>query len=109
MCMHWLKHVRLNRKDRLKICVVRHWTSPEPTVLFLVFSNMRLGPSDMNLRHWMNLNLIGQQNFNGAALELAFLNDGISNGYTLITMTDLKPWVLKNGFGVNDVLFYSRP
>ena len=28
MCMHWLKNVRLNTKDRLKISLVRHWKSP---------------------------------------------------------------------------------
>ena len=42
-----------------------------PTVRFLVFTNVWLGPSDMSLRHslWMNLTPIGQQNVNGAALE----------------------------------------
>ena len=42
-----------------------------PTVRFLVFTNVWLGPFDMSLCHslWMNLTLIGQQNINGAALE----------------------------------------
>ena len=61
----------------------------------------------------MYLNLIGQQSVNGAALEscicyglrvkmpiyqlfryfVAFFIDSISNGYTLITIHELKPWV----------------
>ena len=62
MCMHWLKYVRFNRKDRLK--------NMHNTTL-----NVCLGPSDMSIRHslWINLTLIGQQNVNrptsSAALE----------------------------------------
>ena len=78
MCMNWLKYVRLNRKaDRLKnmigttLGVAMLATSAGPTVRFLVFINVLLGPSDMSLRHsiWIYLTPIGQQNINGAALE----------------------------------------
>ena len=70
----------------------------------------------MNLCHslWMYLTLIGQQNVNGVALEswrfvvdyelrcqfinyydilYLFVIDGIFNGYMLITIHELKPWV----------------
>ena len=58
--MHWLKYVRLNRKDLLKNT---RGTSLEVAML--------ASPSDIKLRHslWMDLTLIGQQNVNGAALE----------------------------------------
>ena len=57
MCMHYLKYVRLYRKDRLKNM---RGTTLEVAML-----------ADMSLRHalWMYLTLIGQQNDNGAALE----------------------------------------
>ena len=77
MCMHWLKCVRLDRKDRLKNM---HATTLEVAMLADVsgtysaissFTKVWLGPSYISLRHslWMYLTLIGQQNVNGAALE----------------------------------------
>ena len=55
--MHWLTYVRLDRKDRLKN--MRGTTLEEAMIAdisrapvrFLVFSNVWLGPSDMNLLH----------------------------------------------------------
>ena len=75
--MHWLKYVKLNRKDRLTNMVA---TTLEVAMLadvsgaYSAISSVYqcvAGPSDMSLRHslWMKLSLIGQQNINGAALE----------------------------------------
>ena len=74
MCMHWLKYIRLNRKDRLRD---KRGTTLEVAMLadvsgaYSAISSVRLGPSDISLRHsiWMYLTLIGKQNVNGAALE----------------------------------------
>ena len=74
MRMHRLKYLRFDRKDRLKNM---YGTTLEvamlagPTVRFLVFTNVWLGPSDVSLHHslWMFLTLIGQQNVNGVAFE----------------------------------------
>ena len=73
MCMHWLKYLRLNRKDRLKIM---RGTTLEVAMLAdvragLMFANVWLSSSGMSLRHslWKSWTLIGQQNFNGAALD----------------------------------------
>ena len=77
MCMHWIKYVTLNRKDRLKNM---RGTTLEVAMLANVsgaYSEISsvyqcvTGPSDMSLRHslWINLTLIGQQNVNGEALE----------------------------------------
>ena len=75
-CMHWLKYVRLNRKERLKNM---RCTALEVAMLadvrgaYSAISSVYvwLGSSDINLCHspWMNLTLIGQQNVSGAALE----------------------------------------
>ena len=78
MCMHWLKHVRLNIKDRLKNL---HATTLKVAMLADVSGahiaiskcayQCETGPSDMSLRNslWMYMTLVGQQNVNGAALE----------------------------------------
>ena len=75
--MHWLKYVRLNRKDPLKNMRA---TTLEVAMLsdvsgaYSAIFNVNLcvtGPSDISLPHslWMYLTLIGRQNVNGAALE----------------------------------------
>ena len=79
MCMHWLKYVRLNRKDRLKnmcgttleVAMLADISGAYSATASHVFTNVLLGSSDMSFRHslWMYLTLIGQQNDNGAALE----------------------------------------
>ena len=65
--MHWLKYVRLNRKDRLtpEVAMLAD-VSEAQSVISSVYQCVT-GP----LRHslWMYLTLIGQQNDNGAALE----------------------------------------
>ena len=81
MCMHWLKYVRLKKKDRLKNI---RGTTLEVVMLHLAnvsgaYSAISsvyqyvTGPGDMSLCHsrsvWMYLTLIGQQNVNGAVLE----------------------------------------
>ena len=77
MCMHLPKNIRLIRKDRSKI--MRGMTlevamQADVSGAYSAISNVykvRLGPSDMSLRHylWVCFTLIGQQNVNGAALE----------------------------------------
>ena len=77
MCMHWLKYVRLNRKDpfksmrgvTLEVAMLAD-VSGAYRAIFSVYQ-CETGPSDKCLRHslWMLLTVIGQQNVNGAALE----------------------------------------
>ena len=73
MCMHWLKYVRLNKKDRLKNMRA---TTMEVAMLagvsgaYSAICSVNLcvtGPSGISLRHslWMYFALIGQQNVKG--------------------------------------------
>ena len=70
MCMHWLKYVRLNRKDWLKNMLGTKLevglladVSEAHSAILLMFTDVLLGPSDMSLHHssWMYLTLIHQQ------------------------------------------------
>ena len=77
MCMHLIKYVKLNRKDRLKnmhgmtlnvaMLADVSWAHSAISSVYQCVT----GPTVTSLCHslWMNLTLIGQQNVNGAALE----------------------------------------
>ena len=78
MCMHWLKYIRLNRKDlskNMRGTTVEVDRQADVSGAYSAISNVyqcvaAVGPSDMSLRHslWVYLTLIGQQKVNVAAL-----------------------------------------
>ena len=73
MCMHCLKYCMLNKKERLK-------NMRAMTLEVAMLADVRGAYSAISCGNLLRY-------------SVAFLIDSISNGYTLITIHELKPWV----------------